>query len=63
MKTRNPLFGGIIAAIMIGFGSWRLYNHFVVGLELETWRLLIAVAAIAYGIFVAYNVLTQKNEK
>ncbi len=63
MKTRNPLFGGIIAAIMIGFGSWRLYNHFVVGLELETWRLLIAGAAIVYGIFVGYNILTQKNEK
>lgn len=63
MRTRNPLFGGIIAAIMIGFGSWRLYNHFIVGLELETWRLAVAGAAIIYGCVVAYNVLTQKNEK
>ncbi len=61
MKTRNPLLGGIIAAVMIGFGSWRLYAHYIVGEEMPTWRLILTFAIVAYGLVVAYNVLIKKN--
>jgi len=63
MKTRNPFLGGIIAAAMLGFGSWRLYNHYIVGEEMPTWRLMLTFAIIVYGLVVTYNILTQKNEK
>ncbi|GAK88844.1 hypothetical protein JCM19298_2046 [Nonlabens ulvanivorans] len=53
MKTRNPFLGGIIAAVMIGFGSWRLYNHFVLGEEMPTWRVVLSVAIVVYGLVVA----------
>lgn len=63
MKTRNPFLGGIIAAVMIGFGSWRLYDHYVVGEDMPVWRIILSFAILIYGFVVAYNVLTQKNEK
>lgn len=61
-RKRNPIFGGIMAAAMIGFGAWRLYAHFVTGDVQETWRLVLSVAMIAYGVFIGYEVLTQKND-
>jgi hypothetical protein len=61
-RRRNPIFGGIVAAAMIGFGAWRLYAHFVVGENQETWRLVLSGAMILYGAFVGYQVLTQKND-
>ncbi|GAK76041.1 hypothetical protein JCM19275_1760 [Nonlabens ulvanivorans] len=61
MKTRNPFLGGIIAAVMIGFGSWRLYNHFILGQEMPTWRVVLSVAIVVYGLVVAYNALINKN--
>jgi hypothetical protein len=61
-RKRNPIFGGIIAAAMIGFGAWRLYGHFIAGENQETWRLILSGAMILYGAFVGYQVLTQKND-
>lgn len=62
-QKRNPVLGGIIAAAMIGFGCWRLYTHFIVGDEQPTWRVILSVAMIAYGLFVGYQVITQKNDE
>ncbi|MGJ8684630.1 MAG: hypothetical protein ACSHWW_08400 [Nonlabens sp.] len=61
MRKRNPVLGGIIAAVMIGFGSWRLYAHYIVGEEMPTWRLILTFAIIAYGLVVAYNALAKKD--
>ncbi|MBF4985188.1 hypothetical protein FNJ87_12905 [Nonlabens mediterrranea] len=61
MKTRNPFLGGIIAAVMIGFGSWRLYNYFVLGEEMPTWRVVLSVAIVIYGLVVAFNALSKKD--
>ncbi|WP_438962629.1 hypothetical protein [Nonlabens sp.] len=60
MKTRNPLLGGIIAAVMIGFGGWRLYEHFLGDTQMPTWRVVLSVAIVVYGFVVAYNALMQK---
>lgn len=61
MNTRNPILGGIIAAIFIGFGSWRLYSHYYGNHELETYQIILAVAIIAYGLVVGFKVLKGKN--
>lgn len=60
-QKRNPVIGGIIAAVMIGFGVWRLYAHYVNGEEMPGWRLILSGAMIAYGLFVGYQVLTQNK--
>lgn len=62
-RQRNPLFGGIMALLMIGYGSYRFYVHYAEVQELQTWQLVISGALILYGLFVGYSVLTQKKEK
>ena len=32
VRKRNPILGGIMAAVFIGFGGYRLYDHFVIHL-------------------------------
>lgn len=60
-RKRNPLFGGIMALLMIGFGSYRFYVHFTGIEEVTGWRLAISGGLIAYGLYVAYTVITQKS--
>lgn len=61
-RKRNPLLGGIMAMLMIGFGSYRFYMHYS-GLDtLETWQMIISGAFIVYGLYVGYSVLTQPKE-
>ncbi len=61
-RKRNPVFGGVMAAAMIGFGAWRIYVHFFGDDVQETWRLILSFAMIAYGLFIGYEVISQKNE-
>lgn len=61
-RRRNPIFGGIMAAIMVGFGAWRLYSHYVENEKMEGYQIILAFAMIAYGIFIGYQVLTQNND-
>jgi|GEM_PF-1304972 len=61
-RQRNPLFGGILALLMIGFGSYRFYIHYTGIQELQSWQLIITGAVLLYGLYVAYSVLTQKKD-
>ena len=61
-RKRNPIFGGIMAAAMIGFGAYYLYIHYLGGKPVETYRLILSVAMIIYGAFIGYQVITQKND-
>ena len=61
-RKRNPLFGGIMALLLIGFGSYRFYLHFTDQEDIATWRLIISGACILYGLYVGYTILTQTSE-
>ena len=61
-RKRNPLFGGIMALLLIGFGSYRFYIHFSGIEEIPTWRLIFAGAFIVYGLYVAYTIIAQDTD-
>ncbi|AGC77568.1 hypothetical protein LX97_02238 [Nonlabens dokdonensis] len=61
VRKRNPILGGIMAAAFIGFGGYRLYERFVAGAAIETWKIILSVAFIVYGLFIVYTLFTQKD--
>jgi hypothetical protein len=60
-RKRNPLMGGILALLFIGFGLYRFFIHYNGQEVLESWKLVVAGASLVYGLFLAYTTLTQKN--
>lgn len=61
VRKRNPILGGIMAAIFIGLGSWRLYDYYIVNKPLEITSIVLGYGAVAYGLFLVYTIITQKN--
>lgn len=58
---RNPYIGALLASVFVGFGSYRLYNYYVLEQQMESWKLILAYAFIAYGAFVFYSLIAQRN--
>lgn len=63
MRKRNPILGGIMAAIFIGFGGWRLYNYYVLDTFMETYQLILGYGITIYGFYLVYALMTQNNDK
>lgn len=63
MRKRNPILGGIMAAIFIGFGGWRLYNYYVLDTFMETYQLILGYGITIYGFYLVYVLMTQNNDK
>lgn len=61
VRKRNPILGGIMAAIFIGLGGWRLYDYYILKEPLEITSIVLGYGAIAYGLFLVYSISTQKN--
>ncbi|ARN77614.1 hypothetical protein BST97_06185 [Nonlabens spongiae] len=62
-RRRNPILGLIFGIVFVGFGSYRLYNHFIVGEEMPTWRLILSFAFLGYGLFVLASLVMNRNGK
>lgn len=61
VRKRNPILGGIMAAAFVGVGIYVLYLHYGMGQEMPTYRIVLGFGIVAYGLFLAYTVITQKN--
>jgi TM2 domain-containing membrane protein YozV len=59
---RNPYIGALLASVFIGFGVYRLYNYYIMEEPMESWKLILAYAFVAYGAFVFYTLFTQRND-
>ena len=58
----NKLYNLFTGLLLIGFGCFRLYQHFSANPTLSSFRLAIAVAAIGYGIYALYNYTQLKKQ-
>ena len=61
VRKRNPILGGIMAAVFIGFGGYRLYDHFVIGTPMETMYIVLGFGLVAYGLFIVYSLFMQND--
>lgn len=61
VRKRNPILGGIMAAAFVGVGSYVLYLNYGLGQEMPGYRIVLGFGAIAYGLFLVYTIITQKN--
>ncbi|MGB5983072.1 MAG: hypothetical protein WBG46_13085 [Nonlabens sp.] len=62
-RKRNPVFGLIMGLIFTGFGFYRLYNYYILNIEMASWRLLISYALIIYGLFVLGSLVYNRDAK
>jgi hypothetical protein len=60
---RNPYVGALLASVFVGFGCYRLYNYYVLEEVMESWKLILAYAFVAYGAFVFYSLIAQRDDK
>jgi hypothetical protein len=61
VRKRNPILGGIMAAAFIGFGGWRLYDHFVLETPMELPYIILGFGVLAYGFYLVYALIAQKD--
>ncbi|PSG86358.1 hypothetical protein [Aurantibacter aestuarii] len=48
----------IIGLFLIGFGSYRLYQHYMLGAEYETYRIVLTFGFIGFGFYNLYKFFT-----
>lgn len=48
----------IIGLFLIGFGSYRLYQHYMLGVEYETYRIVLTFGFIGFGFYNLYKFFT-----
>lgn len=48
----------IIGIFLIGFGSFRLYQHYILDKPYETFRIVLTFAFIGFGVFNLYKYFT-----
>ncbi|QCE42315.1 hypothetical protein [Psychroserpens sp. NJDZ02] len=58
----NKLYNLFTGLLLLGFGSYRLYQHFTANPTLDTFRLIISVASIGYGVYALYNYTQLKKQ-
>ncbi len=58
---RNPYIGALLASVFVGFGFYRLYNYYVLEEQMESWKLILAYAFVAYGAYVFYTLIAQRD--
>lgn len=63
MKKRNPFVGGVIAAIMLLYGGWRLYGHYSGSSVQPNWRLYLSYAIVIYGLVLVYNIFKEHKDE
>jgi hypothetical protein len=61
VRKRNPILGGIMAALFIGFGGWRLYDYYVLKTPMEMPYVVLGYGIVVYGLYLVYSLITQKN--
>ncbi|WP_124979740.1 hypothetical protein [Nonlabens xiamenensis] len=62
VPKRNPVLGGLMAAVFIGFGAYRLYSHFYTEEVLPNWRLVLSAGLIIYGLYLVYTLIPKGND-
>lgn len=59
----NKYYNLFTGLLLLGFGGFRLYQHYTANPTLNTFRLVIAFASIGYGIYALYNFTQLKKEE
>ncbi|AXO79725.1 hypothetical protein DZC78_04760 [Olleya aquimaris] len=59
----NKMYNLLSGLLLIGFGCFRLYQHFNTKLTLNNLKLAIAVFAIVYGIYSLYKYTQLKKQE